>query len=112
MRGDNFEFEQTFSIFLLVNHRPVITGTDLGIWRRMRLVPWTGSIPLAEQRPQDEMVAELMADGAWMLRWIVCRLRRLAGSITIGSPSRCAPRRRHTRRSRTYSPASSDVAVS
>jgi len=71
MRGDNFEFEQTFSIFLLVNHRPVIAGTDRGIWRRLRLVPWTVSIPLAEQRPQDEMVAELLADGPWMLRWMV-----------------------------------------
>ena len=71
MRGDNFEFEQTFSIFLLVNHRPTITGTDRGIWRRIRLVPWTVSIPFAEQRPQDEMVAELIADGAWMLRWMV-----------------------------------------
>jgi putative DNA primase/helicase len=71
MRGDNFEFEQTFSIFELVNHRPAISGTDKGIWRRLRLVPWTVSIPLAEQRPQDEMVAELMADGSWMLRWMV-----------------------------------------
>lgn len=70
MRGDNFEFEQTFSIFLLVNHRPVIAGTDKGIWRRLRLVPWTVSIPFAEQRPQDEMVAELMTDGSWMLRWM------------------------------------------
>jgi putative DNA primase/helicase len=70
MRCDNFEFEQTFSIFLLVNHRPVITGTDKGIWRRLRVVPWTVSIPFAEQRPQDEMVAELMADGAWMMRWM------------------------------------------
>jgi len=71
MRGDNFEFEQTFSIFLLVNHRPVIAGTDKGIWRRLRLVPWTVSISFAEQRPQDEVVAELMADGSWMLRWMV-----------------------------------------
>jgi putative DNA primase/helicase len=71
MRCDNFEFEQTFSIFLLVNHRPVITGTDKGIWRRIRLVPWTVAIPLAEQRPQDEVVAELLADGSWMLRWMV-----------------------------------------
>jgi len=71
MRGDNFEFEQTFSITLLVNHKPVIKGTDRGIWRRVRLVPWTVSIPFAEQRPQEEMVAELMADGPWMLRWMV-----------------------------------------
>ena len=71
MRGDNFEFEQTFSIFLLVNHRPQVAGTDKGIWRRLRLVPWTGSVTFAQQLPQDEVVAELMRDGAWMLRWMV-----------------------------------------
>ena len=71
MRCDNFTFEQTFSIFLLVNHRPTITGADLGIWRRIRLVPWTVSIPLAEQRPQDDVVTDLVADGSWMLRWMV-----------------------------------------
>ena len=71
MRCDNFEFEQTFSIFLLVNHHPAIGGTDKGIWGRVRLVPWTVSIPFAEQRPQDEVVAELVADGSWMLRWMV-----------------------------------------
>jgi putative DNA primase/helicase len=71
MRCDNFEFEQTFSIFLLVNHRPVIAGTDRGIWRRLRVVPWSVSIAKEEQRPQEEVVAELMADGSWMLRWMV-----------------------------------------
>lgn len=71
MHRDFFEFEQTFSIFLLVNHRPTISGTDMGIWRRIRLVPWTVAIPVDEQRPQEEVVAELVADGAWMLRWMV-----------------------------------------
>jgi putative DNA primase/helicase len=74
MNKDFFEFEQTFSLFLLVNHRPVISGTDKGIWRRIRLVPWTVSVPAAKQRPQDEIVAELDADGAWMLRWMVAGL--------------------------------------
>ena len=74
MSKDYFEFEQTFSLFLLVNHRPVISGTDKGIWRRIRLVPWTVSVPAGEQRPQDEMVAELDADGSWMLRWMVAGL--------------------------------------
>ena len=71
MRCDNFEFEQTFTIFLLVNHRPVISGTDRGIWRRIRLVPWTVAIPDGEQRPQEDVVADLVADGSWMLRWMV-----------------------------------------
>ena len=74
MNKDFFCFEQTFSLFLLVNHRPVISGTDRGIWRRIRLVPWTVSVPTDEQRPQDEMVTELDADGSWMLRWMVAGL--------------------------------------
>ena len=70
MRCDNFRFRPP-TIFLLVNHHPVITGTDKGIWGRLRLVPWTVSIPFPEQRPEEEMLAELAADGAWMLRWMV-----------------------------------------
>ena len=71
MRQDNFDVPQTFSISLLVNHRPHVTGGDPGIWERLRLVPWTVRIPFSEQRAQDDVVAELDADGAWMLRWLV-----------------------------------------
>ena len=71
MRQDNFDVSQTFSISLLVNHRPHVTGGDPGIWERLRLVPWTVRIPFSEQRAQDDVVAELDADGAWMLRWLV-----------------------------------------
>jgi putative DNA primase/helicase len=71
MRQDNFNVKKTFSIFLLVNHLPTIKGTDKGIWDRIREVPWTVSIPFAKQRKQDDVVAELVADGSWMLRWLV-----------------------------------------
>jgi putative DNA primase/helicase len=75
MRGDFFEFGQTFTIVLLVNHKPVITGTDEGIWRRVRLVPWAEAIPKAEERPQDEVVAELVAEGSAVLNWLLAGLR-------------------------------------
>lgn len=71
MRQDNINVPQTFSLALLVNHKPKVSGGDPGIWERLRLVPWTVRIPFSEQRPQEEVVAELDADGAWMLRWLV-----------------------------------------
>src|SRR5690606_23966093 len=38
MRGDFFTFEATWTLFLLANHKPIITGSDHGIWRRVRLI--------------------------------------------------------------------------
>jgi putative DNA primase/helicase len=75
MRQDFFEFGQTFTIVLLVNHRPTITGTDEGIWRRVRLVPWTATIPETQRRPQDEVVAELVAEGSVVLNWLLAGLQ-------------------------------------
>jgi putative DNA primase/helicase len=71
MHRDNFDVKKTFTIFLMVTHLPTISGTDKGIWDRIREVPWTVSIPFGEQRAQDDVVAELDADGSWMLHWIV-----------------------------------------
>ena len=75
MRGDFFEFFQTFSITLLVNHKPIISGTDEGIWRRVRLVPWTETITDAERRPQDEVLFELLQEGPGILAWMVAGLQ-------------------------------------
>jgi putative DNA primase/helicase len=71
MRHDYFSFEQTFSIFLLCNHRPIVRGTDMAIWRRIRLVPWTVIIPKDQRRPQAEVVAELAAEGPGILNWLL-----------------------------------------
>ena len=74
MRQDNFDVEQTFTIFMLVNYHPVITGTDHAIWRRVRLIPWTVQISEAEKLPQDEIVKRLSAEGPAILAWLVAGL--------------------------------------
>ncbi|MGQ9677418.1 MAG: DNA primase family protein, partial [Chloroflexota bacterium] len=56
MYQDSFEFPRTFSIFLATNNRPVVSGRDRGIWRRLRLVPWEQEIDERDRRPQDEVV--------------------------------------------------------
>ena len=75
MRQDFFEFRRTWTIVLVCNHKPEIRGTDNGIWRRIRLIPWTVVLPKEDQRPQEEVVNELLAEGAGILGWMVAGLR-------------------------------------
>jgi len=74
MRQDYFEFEQTFDIVLSVKHKPVVLGTDPGIWRRIRLIPFETQIPVKEQRPQDALVSDLLQDRAAILNWLIAGL--------------------------------------
>ncbi len=74
MRQDFFEFEPTFSLTLACNHRPGISGQDMAIWRRIRLIPWEVTIPPGERRSQEEVLAELLADGSAVLEWLLAGL--------------------------------------
>ena len=47
--GDPFTFKPNFKIWLCVNHKPTIRGTDMGIWRRVQLIPFTVVIPQGRQ---------------------------------------------------------------
>jgi putative DNA primase/helicase len=75
MRGDFFEFAQTFSLVLVCNQKPIVTGTDWGIWRRLRLVPWEYRIPEHEKREQEAIIAELLSEGPAILSWLLAGLR-------------------------------------
>jgi putative DNA primase/helicase len=69
LHGEFFEFTPAFKIFLAVNHRPDIQGTDHAIWRRVRLIPFDVTIP---QDQQDKTLpAKLEAERAGILRWLV-----------------------------------------
>lgn len=74
MHQDFFEFEPTHKLFIAANHRPIIRGTDHAIWRRLRLIPFTVTIPDSEQ---DRGLAErLEAELPGILRWAVDGCRR------------------------------------
>lgn len=67
--GEYFEFEPTFKIFFAVNHKPIIRGADHAIWRRIRLVPFTVTIPEAEQ--DRDLPTKLCRELPGILRWAV-----------------------------------------
>jgi putative DNA primase/helicase len=64
-----FDFRPQFKIWLAANHKPGIYGSDHGIWRRIRLVPFTVTIPEAERDPR--LVAKLAAELPGILAWAV-----------------------------------------
>lgn len=73
LRAEWFDFDPTFKIWLSTNHKPVIRGTDLGIWRRIRLIPFTVTIP---QHERDEALAEkLLAELPGILNWALAGCR-------------------------------------
>src|SRR5262249_32629976 len=41
---DFFDFDPSHKAFLTTNHKPIIRGTDIGIWRRIHLLPFTVAI--------------------------------------------------------------------
>jgi putative DNA primase/helicase len=64
-----FEFTPTHKLWLSTNHKPEIRGTDNAIWRRIRLIPWSVTIPPAEQN--KKLPATLRREIAGILAWIV-----------------------------------------
>src|SRR5262249_1317273 len=58
--GEFVDFKPRFKVFLATNHKPIIEGTDNGIWRRIHLVPFEVTIP-DDERDKD-LSAKLLAE--------------------------------------------------
>lgn len=67
--GEYFDFLPTFKIFMATNHKPVIKGTDLGIWRRIKLIPFTVTIPYDERDPN--LMKRLKTEKSGILNWMI-----------------------------------------
>lgn len=67
--SEHFEFTPSFKLFLAVNHKPTIRGTDNAIWRRIRLIPFTVTIP-PDERDRD-LTLKLSDELPGILTWAV-----------------------------------------
>lgn len=72
--GRPFAFEPTHKIFLFGNTTPRIDGTDNGIWRRVKLLPFHHRFPAPGEpgnRTQEAVRKELMEERHGILLWLV-----------------------------------------
>jgi P4 family phage/plasmid primase-like protien len=68
MREDFWEFRPTHKLWISGNYRPGVRGHDAGIWRRLRLIPFTESF---RGRPDRALGAKLEGEAAGILAWAV-----------------------------------------
>jgi putative DNA primase/helicase len=68
-----FEFKPRFKVWLAANYKPEIRGTDYAIWRRIRLIPFTVTIPPDEQIP--DLAEQLKEELSGILNWALEGLR-------------------------------------
>lgn len=69
MREDFWDLEPTHTLFVAGNHKPTVRGNDLGIWRRIRLIPWTVIVEAANV--DRDLPSKLRAEASGILRWAV-----------------------------------------
>lgn len=67
--SQEFEFTPEFKIWMATNHKPIIRGTDTGIWRRIHLVPFTSAIP--ESKVDRNLPYKLRKELPSILKWAV-----------------------------------------
>jgi P4 family phage/plasmid primase-like protien len=62
-----FQFQPQFKIWLGTNHKPTIYGTDEGIWRRIRLIPFEVYIP--DSKKDETLTQKLISEAPGILNW-------------------------------------------
>lgn len=67
--GDEFEYTPEFKIWIATNHKPTIRGTDFGIWRRIKLIPFEVNIP--KDKVDKNLKYKLREEFPQILAWIV-----------------------------------------
>lgn len=70
LHKEYFDFWPTAKPWLRTNHKPIITGEDDGIWRRLMLIPFSRKFAEHERDPylEQKLLAERDGILAWMVR--------------------------------------------
>jgi putative DNA primase/helicase len=69
LHKEYFDFAPTHKFWISGNHKPAIKGTDMGIWRRIRLIPFTVTIP--EEKKDKRLTEKLRSEMPGILNWAI-----------------------------------------
>src|SRR5690625_566471 len=69
LHENEFEYIPQFKLWMATNHKPIIRGTDDGIWRRMAVIPFTVQIP--ENQVDKRLPHKLKREINAILNWAV-----------------------------------------
>lgn len=69
--GEYFEYIPNFKVWLAVNHKPVIRGTDHGIWRRIHLIPFTQTFGPGGRPMDKDLDLKLAEELPGILNWMI-----------------------------------------
>jgi putative DNA primase/helicase len=64
---ESFDFIPTLKLWMFGNHRPQIRGTDHGIWRRVRLIPF--NVQIADEKRDRSLQGKLREELPGILNW-------------------------------------------
>ncbi|WP_296139676.1 phage/plasmid primase, P4 family [uncultured Tessaracoccus sp.] len=67
--GSPITFEPSHTVLMVTNFLPKVSGDDPAVWRRMRVIPFTVTIPKPERDPKLPETLRLHADA--ILTWAV-----------------------------------------
>lgn len=67
--GNEFEFIPIFKIFMATNHKPIIRGTDHGIWRRIRIIPF--NVVFAGDKQDKDLLSKLRTEMPEIINWMI-----------------------------------------
>lgn len=69
MREDFWAFQPTHKIWVSTNHKPEVQDSSHGFWRRVRMIPFTVTIPEKEKDPH--LLRKLRAELPGILNWMI-----------------------------------------
>lgn len=67
--SEEFEFKPEFKLWMATNHKPIIRGTDTGIWRRIHMIPFDVQIP--EDKVDKNLTHKLKAEMTAIFKWCI-----------------------------------------